>query len=103
MKHLNAFLLNQLLGTPVLLLGAVVLQDLWSWFVTPLGVPALVFWQAAGIIVLIGTFKMNLARHPLKDEDDHPIAATIVRLVALTLGYLMAWGYGVVWHAFMGA
>ena len=102
MKHLNAFLLSQTLGIPVALLGGVVLQDLWGWFVAPLGLPALAFWQAVGIITLVAVFKMNLARQPVKDEDEQPIAAAMLRLVAVTLGYLMAWGYGVIWHAFMG-
>jgi hypothetical protein len=43
------------------------LSQLWEWFVTPLGVPGVGIWEAAGFMVVVGLIK---GTNNLKDDDD---------------------------------
>lgn len=91
------------LSVPVLLLAAVVLQDLWGWFVVPLGVVEIGLAHALGIVFLAYFF---LEKVPLKPADIKPERAmelAIGRAAATICKYLIAWGCGAVAHAFAAA
>ena len=65
-------------------------SHLWTWFIVPLGVPAIGVWHAAGISTLIGLFLSSIARM----EGKLLIAASI-----LTPAFALA--FGAIYHAFM--
>lgn len=75
------------------LLGGVVLQDLWGWFVTPFGLPQLGLAHAIGINVIAGFLTYRYV--PSKEGDVW--VAGITPFVYI----LCAWGIGAVVHSFM--
>lgn len=75
------------------LLGGVVLQDLWGWFVTPFGLPQLGLAHAIGINVIAGFLTYRYV--PSKEGDGW--VASITPFVYI----LCAWGIGAVVHSFM--
>jgi hypothetical protein len=86
------------LALPFLMaLKAVVVRDLWLWFVVPLGVAALSFWHAMGLSSLVALLTHQIAKSEFEDEE-HGWA---FRLVTLVIAYLFAWGLGWLIHSFM--
>lgn len=79
-----------ILGT---LLGGVVLQDLWGWFIVPFGLPELSLAHAVGINVIAGFLTYRYV--PSKEGDGW--VAGITPFVYI----LCAWGIGAVVHSFM--
>lgn len=77
-----AFLL--LLG-PALLLRAVVTQCLWMWFLTPLGAPAVSFYEAYGLVL---TWAFVLTRRTRKGEK-RPTGADDLRSAGNTIGFYL--------------
>ncbi len=51
---------------------AFVFQHLWLWFAVPLGLPALGFWHAAGLTLLLGMACLRLLPHYPHGEEDKP-------------------------------
>ena len=71
-------------------LSAVVLRDLWTWFVVPLGVMSIGFWHAYGISILVSrlTHQIDWA------EIEKPVDTPILRFFVAGFYYLMIWGVG---------
>ena len=75
------------------LLGGVVLQDLWGWFIVPFGLPELGLAHAIGINIIVGFLTYRYI--PSKDGDGGTAGITPFVYV------LFAWGIGAVVHSFM--
>jgi hypothetical protein len=79
----------------VLLWGGHVTSVLWGWFVVPLGVPGVNVFHAIGLQLVAGTFMLGIAKE--KVDDDRALG----RLVTISIAYLLALGFGWVFHFFM--
>jgi hypothetical protein len=55
---------------PGMLWEAFVICKLWAWFVVPLGVPPLWFFQATGLSILTGMLFHRTTPRPKTPEDD---------------------------------
>ena len=77
------------------LLGGVVLKDLWSWFIVPLGVPQLSVIHAIGVSLVVRLMTYNI---PKGDEETSDI---IARIIGSILYILAVWGIGAIVHHFM--
>lgn len=73
----------------------IILQDMWAWFVVPLGVPAVEHWHAFGLITLVGflkvkgtDFRIERIAQKTADKDDPNV------LFGLYLVELFCWGLG---------
>jgi hypothetical protein len=91
------------LGVPVSLLGGVILQDLWGWFIVPLGAAPISLINAVGISLVASFFKMGLSTIKVDDDGDAPLAAGIAKLVGMSLMLLILWGVAAIWQLFMPA
>jgi hypothetical protein len=84
------FLAKFLLILLVMSFGAVVTQDLWGWFIVPLGVVPLGYAHAFGINVLVSRFTPQ----PRK-LDDRPYGERIPQVI---MALLLYWGIGALLH-----
>lgn len=75
------------------LLGGVVLQDLWGWFIVPFGLPELGLAHAIGINIIVGFLTYRYI--PRKNGDGWTAGITPFVYV------LFAWVIGAVVHSFM--
>lgn len=69
-----------------------VVAVLWRWHVSPLGVPALSYWQAFGLLMLIGLVRYRY-EPPVDDAESYVKrlgAAWFAALFCLALGWLAA-------------
>lgn len=67
MRHINfPFILAALVG--LILLAGHVYQNIWEWFIVPLGVPSLTLPHALGILLLGGFHLRAIARQKLYEE-----------------------------------
>ena len=75
------------------LLRARVVVSVWAWFVAPLGIPAVGFWQAWGLFILVGLFRVSI-RSPseMKESDDDRHERCFAAVVNGTVNALTAWG-----------
>jgi len=81
-----------LLIAPILTVAAIVangwvLMNLWEWFVTPLGVHAISYLQAAGLIALIRFAMPEELGNSASDDDSE--ASPMVKLSATLFGLLV--------------
>lgn len=79
---------------PLILLRAVVVTDLWLWFIVPLG--AIEVGTAHMWGILIATQLMTYSRSPPNDKPgawEYVFMSTFVSLAM--------WGYGAIAHGFM--
>ena len=72
----------------------VALQDLWGWFVVPLGVSAITFWHALGFSTLISALTAQADSASLEAPET---ARWIVNTIFPPLKWLFAWGLGALW------
>jgi hypothetical protein len=83
-----------LLMIPVgLCFKAVVVQDLWGWFVVPLGVPAVGMVHALGLCLVGWIFSCGLDN--IKEKQSQ---ATWHRWAMLQVVVLIVWGYGALFN-----
>jgi len=85
----------------VTLLRAVVLRDLWTWFVEPLGVPGIGVAHAAGISTILGFLTYQV--HQQTDEEKQR-GGLFNGIYATVMGVMMAlasWGIGAAAHSYM--
>lgn len=92
MTKVEAKLLAAIFGGLILWLRVVVLQDLFGWFVVPLGFGALSWYHAAGLL----TLKVFLFSG-LPKRDDPPTDWRWV-LTGSVLTTLFCWGLGWLFH-----
>jgi hypothetical protein len=81
------------------LITGVVLQDLWLWFVVPLGAVAIGQWHAMGLATIIRLCTFSIS----KDEIDNEVSdkVTFTRYVAAIAVPLFMWGLGWIYHTLM--
>jgi hypothetical protein len=77
-------LVNLFLSLAALFLEPRVACDLWRWFVLPLGAPALSYWQALGIALLVAMW----TRTNGVERNEKKTVAENVSMI------LFAWGIG---------
>ncbi len=65
-----------------------VVVDAWQWFVVPLGVNALHYWQAFGLSVFVGM--MTVGPSDVK-SDAHPMALCAAAVLVLVVAHLVMW------------
>lgn len=88
-----------LIGVPFAMLQAFVMLKLWAWFVVPLGVRMVSFWQVMGLLLIIGFIRMGLKSEGNDEED---VWGKIWRGLAVsTIWPLASWAFGTVYHHFM--
>lgn len=75
---------------------AVVLVDLWAWFIVPLGAPVIGMAHALGIALASWLFGSGL-----DNVKKNPETGGLERWALIQLVVLMVWGYGAVYHHFM--
>lgn len=77
------------------LLGGLVLQDLWGWFIVPLGVMQISIVHAIGISLVVRLVTYTI---PKGNED---MGDTLSRVIASILYLLAVWGIGFIVHLYM--
>lgn len=82
------------IGFLIVVLRAVVIQDLWLWFLVPLGLPEIGFAHAGGMGIAV-IFIAGVRDRPYKDA---PAVETLAGDLAFTF---LAWLMGALWHSFM--
>jgi hypothetical protein len=78
---------------PVALLRGVVLKDLWSWFIVPLGVKQIGMAEALGLSLILGYCTYTY----VDNDEEHAALAMVVRATIITLS---AWGFGALYAHF---
>ena len=73
--------------------GGYVASTLWNWFIVPLGVPAINYLHAVGIITVINVFLGSRGYSVSKDIENEAdlgfLYASIAPLLLLILGWLV--------------
>lgn len=86
-----------------IIIGGYTIQQLWGWFVVPLGLPAIGYLHAAGLGSLFAFMcpwvdTSDLAKKP----TDHPVASLVAKLIVMLLvrpGLALLFGYWI--HSYM--
>lgn len=82
-------------GALLMLLKAIVVCDLWFWFATPFGLPALTYFHALGFVALISVFWYRYQPPNLEE----PLGKQIFAMVGTSaMVYLLMWGFGAIVH-----
>ena len=74
-------------------LNGFVLMNLWHWFVEPLGMPFLGFWQACGLWLTFRTAVQSgsvLTRNKVTSDSDGLVLMFLTPCALLGLGYLVS-------------
>lgn len=95
---ISALLLTVLLLPVTAVLYAFVLRELWTWFVVPLGAPAIGMAHAYGLALLA---KSGVWEGPNSKKDDRENQGPLALLIGSVLFPLVAWGFGAIAHALM--
>lgn len=98
-KLLCILALTVALGIPGALYSGLVLQDLWGWFVEPLGAPKIGLIQAVGLLLIVA-FARGL---PKRSDHEMTFRRTFSWAGSRLLFVSLGWGLGAIWHAFMPA
>jgi len=97
MATFGNLVLRFIVGFGLTLFGGVVLCDLWRWFVSPLGVPNLMYWQAIGLMILVGMMRSLRAIDVLKsmkaDSGELSRAMWITHFISFLIT-LVSWALG---------
>lgn len=101
--HIFAFLMITAASVLVSFLGAVVLLDMWGWFIVPLGGVPVGFWHAMGLLTFLSLMQLGLyqAKRDNVASDDPWFMGSVFKTVLYTCGYLVIWGLGAIWHHLM--
>lgn len=98
-KTLGVLALTVALGIPAALYSGFVLQDLWGWFVAPLGVPQIGLIQAVGLLLIVALVRRTPKGGHSEVTFGKAFSNAANRIVFVSLG----WGVGAAWHSFMPA
>ena len=82
------------IGFLIVVLRAVVTQDLWLWFLVPLGLPEIGFAHAGGMGLAV-MFIAGVRDMPPKDQSGTET------VISAFLFVVIAWLAGAFWHSFM--
>ena len=90
MKHLQLLIIIPLI-VALFMFNGLVFQDVWEWFLLPLGAPSITLPQSLGILLLISFPLRHVARTEyLKDVEEY--AKTWLGLFLGLFGALIFWG-----------
>lgn len=88
-----AGLLTLALLLPVSAVTTVIYQQMWRWFVVPLGVADVGFWHMFGLTVLVAALTKNAVSAPDKKDIWGPIQRMLlIPVLAFAFGALAHWG-----------
>lgn len=93
-----ALLLVVLLLPITAVIYAFVLRELWTWFVVPLGAPAVSMAHAYGLSLLA---RSSVWTGPETKKDDRENKSPLAQAVGAVIFPLVAWGFGAIAHALM--
>lgn len=85
-----ATLINLILAIACLFLGALVVQDIYTWFVVPLGAPTLNYWHVFGLL----NFKALMVYGLMKKEEDNSSEQALAKLLSYLIFLLFIWASG---------
>lgn len=83
-------LVSALAGIGGLFLEGRVLMDLWRWFVVPLGVRSLTYWQALGCALVVSLLVKQYGVE--RDTEKYGAEVFLTVLAAWGLGWLFSLG-----------
>ena len=69
-----------------------VFQDLWGWFMVPLGLPVISYAHAWGLALLYDINALNIKQVDIKATSEATEEEKITRTLTVLLGYLLLWG-----------
>jgi hypothetical protein len=98
------------LAVAVSFLYAVVVQNVWGWFIVPVAPTVLSpisFPIAYGLSIALSVFHMLVSSPSASDDDadaqaDHPILWPVLKTIAKVLVVLIFWGIAAIAHVAIG-
>ena len=81
------------------ILSGFVLKQLWGWFIVPLGAAQIGIAHALGLSLLVSALTLSIPRR--KPSAKTMIGKMYESLIFHTVGALLAWGFGALYHVFM--
>jgi hypothetical protein len=94
-------IITLLLLIPAMILSAIIIQDMWGWFIVPLGVVAIGKAHALGLSTFISYFKIGLASSKEVSTDPKLKDQPLVWFLGMVAIMLMSWGTAAIIHSFM--
>jgi len=90
-------------GCSVLLamLCGVVVSDMWTWFVVPLGVMPIGIAHAMGIMAILGIPMYGMAYKQVEGDMGFDLKRFLTMEFVIAAMYLLMWGLAAVYHSFM--
>ncbi len=89
-----AMIVVMVICIPIQFIGSgIAVVNLWGWFISPLGVPAIAFWHAFGITALVELLIPSISVKKNKDEKFNEfmprvISSALSPFVALLIGWI---------------
>ncbi len=94
-------ILGFVLAVPLAVLRAVVVGDLWDWFVTPtFGVASPSFIATMGLVLLVQLLVFQNSKQNT-DETETPGVRLAIGFFQSVVVSLIGWGFGFIWSLFM--
>ena len=90
MRHLQLLIIIPLI-VALFMFNGLVFQDVWEWFLLPLGAPSITLPQSLGILLLIGFPLRHVARTEYLEDVKGYVHLWTVILIGLA-GTLIFWG-----------
>ena len=87
-----------------MVLSAFVASMLWTWFVVPLGVPAISLFQAMGILMLFHAAQLrhsDILEQVERSKAEPDKSTQAMAICVLPVYWLLAWGLGYIIHLCM--
>lgn len=100
MKHLICAIVMIIVMVGLALLRGVVVADLWQWFVTPFGLPAIGIVHAMGVSLFVAALTFQNAKTNI-DDDVKGWTRVFTGLFIGVLINLFVWGVGALIASFM--
>lgn len=75
-----------LIGIPLFAAGGWVRAKVWFWLIMPLGLPAITWWEFAGMMILFKS--LFVGKNPTEKESKSLLKASANLAVTLGMGYL---------------
>jgi hypothetical protein len=87
----TVLLICSALIAPLFMWKGYTLSVLWSWFVVPLGLPAVGMWHAAGLLLIVEASRARVEKEVSKTDVVEAVAVqAIAWAFALGLGFVFA-------------
>jgi hypothetical protein len=99
MSGIGGFLFVMLVAT---VFRGYVLSEMWSWFIVPLGAPALTVVHAIGISMLVAFLTYQHDATKKAERDDGSVGEKLFTMLFASCFYTAwVWGMGAIAHSFM--